>query len=252
LGIKIVGCTTTGLSKYRSLLAELKPRILLVEEAAETIEGNIIAGMIASLQQLILVGDHQQLRAQCNIEALALEPYNLNVSMFERLVTNGIEFTMLNTQRRMVPNVRGLLCIEPKQDHQQHHPFYRNLNDHPTVLDRINHRPFVPGMGELDTFFYHHQSTEGKNDNMSKLNEGEAEMIVGVFSHLVLNGTDPKKITVLTVSAPKGNLRMCAYFDIVLHWSTKEDSPEAQVVKGTWSCLKLGGLYSRQIPRRRK
>ena len=61
------GCTTTGLSKYRGLLAALEPRTLLIEEAAETKEGTIIAGMIETLQHLILVGDHQQLQANCNV-----------------------------------------------------------------------------------------------------------------------------------------------------------------------------------------
>lgn len=35
---KIIGCTTTGLSKYRPLLDSLQPKIVLVEEAAETLE----------------------------------------------------------------------------------------------------------------------------------------------------------------------------------------------------------------------
>jgi helicase required for RNAi-mediated heterochromatin assembly 1 len=65
--IKLIGCTTTGLSKYRGLLAALQPRTLLIEEAAETKEGTIIAGMIETLQHLILVGDHQQLQANCNV-----------------------------------------------------------------------------------------------------------------------------------------------------------------------------------------
>lgn len=43
-GVKLVGCTTTGLSKYRGLLAAVQPRTLLIEEAAETKEGTIIAG----------------------------------------------------------------------------------------------------------------------------------------------------------------------------------------------------------------
>ena len=35
---KIIGMTTTGLSKYRGLIQGLKPKIVLVEEAAETLE----------------------------------------------------------------------------------------------------------------------------------------------------------------------------------------------------------------------
>jgi helicase required for RNAi-mediated heterochromatin assembly 1 len=66
LNTRVIGATTTGLGKYRGLLSALEPRILVIEEAAETLEGAIIAGMFDSLQQLILVGDHNQLQAQCS------------------------------------------------------------------------------------------------------------------------------------------------------------------------------------------
>ena len=53
---KLIGMTTTGLSKYRALVASLQPKILLVEEAAETLEGLVAAGCVESLEHLILVG----------------------------------------------------------------------------------------------------------------------------------------------------------------------------------------------------
>ena len=55
-GVKLVGVTTTGLSKYRPLIASLSPKIILVEEAAESMEGMIAAACVESLQHLILVG----------------------------------------------------------------------------------------------------------------------------------------------------------------------------------------------------
>lgn len=68
--VKLIGCTTTGLAKYRGMIAALQPRTLLVEEAAQTLEGTIVGGMFESLEQLILVGDHEQLQAHCNISSL--------------------------------------------------------------------------------------------------------------------------------------------------------------------------------------
>lgn len=189
----MIGCTTTGLSKYRGLLAALQPRTLLIEEAAETMEGTVIAGMFDSLDQLILVGDHQQLQAHGNVGALERPPYNLNISMFERLINNFIGYTMLNKQRRMISDIRKLLCIQPN-------PFYSDLQDHPSVLDREKNRVPIPGMGGKDTYFFHHTWPEGKNADQSRYNSDEAEMIAGFFNHLVLNGTEPSKITVLTVS----------------------------------------------------
>lgn len=149
--------------------------------------------MLDSLEQLILVGDHKQLQAHCNIGALEGAPYHMNVSMFERLVSNSIGFTMLNTQRRMIPDVRKLLCIEPV-------PFYTELYDHPSVKDRVVKRPPVPGMGGKDTYFFHHSWPETRNSDSSKQNQDEAEMIAGFFQYLVLNGMKHSQITVLTVS----------------------------------------------------
>ncbi|CAL3971107.1 unnamed protein product [Diplocarpon coronariae] len=191
LGIKVIGCTTTGLSKYRGLLSALQPRTLLIEEAAETLEGKIIAGLFDSLEQLILVGDHQQLQASCTIRALEEAPHSLSVSMFERLVNNSMPYVMLNKQRRMITDVRRLLCIEPR-------PFYTSLHDHATVLDRVHNRPPIPGMGGLDTYFFHHTWGESLSADRSRSNLMEAEMVVGFFNYLKLNGVDPGKITILT------------------------------------------------------
>ncbi|TAQ85205.1 hypothetical protein B7494_g6473 [Chlorociboria aeruginascens] len=189
--IKIIGCTTTGLSKYRAFLSALQPRTLLIEEAAETLEGTILAAMFESLDQLILVGDHQQLQAHNTVAALGQPPYNLAVSMFERLVNNGFPFVTLSEQRRMIMDIRKLLCVEEN-------PFYSGLVDHPSVLDRVDNRKPIPGMGGIDTYWFHHTWPESENKDSSKCNFDEAEMIVGFFIYLVLNGTEPSKITILT------------------------------------------------------
>ncbi|KAI6780562.1 uncharacterized protein J7T54_000202 [Emericellopsis cladophorae] len=84
-GISVIGCTLTGLTKYRALIAALEPKVLLVEEAAETREPNIASGLFPSLDQLILVGDHQQLVPSVDADILMEHPYNLHVSLFERL-----------------------------------------------------------------------------------------------------------------------------------------------------------------------
>lgn len=59
---KVIGMTTTGLSKYRGLIQGLNPKIVLIEEAAETLEAFVSVACFKSLEHLILVGDHQQLR----------------------------------------------------------------------------------------------------------------------------------------------------------------------------------------------
>lgn len=97
---------------------------------------------------------------------------------------------MLNKQRRMIPEIRKLLCVEPN-------PFYKNLYDDESVVNR----PPVPGMGGVNCYFFQHNYPEAVNSDNSKYNLDEAEMLVGHFVHLVLNGTPVKKITVLTVGS---------------------------------------------------
>ena len=180
---RVIGCTLTGISKYRALLHSLQPKIVLIEEAAETLEAQVTAACFDSLEHLILVGDHQQLRGQCNEKQLEGKPWYLDVSMFERLVRNNVGFSQLSCQRRMHPEIRrGLM------------PIYPNLEDHPSVALR----PPVPGMGLLRSYFFSHDWPEDTDDLMSKVNRTEADMIVNFFNYLIINGAKTKDITVLT------------------------------------------------------
>ncbi|PGH16195.1 hypothetical protein AJ79_01962 [Helicocarpus griseus UAMH5409] len=180
---RVVGMTTTGLSKYRALISSLKPKIIMIEEAAEVIEAPIAAACVKSLEHLILVGDHKQLQGSCAVKELEGEPFYLKVSLFERLVHNGVEFRMLTKQRRMAPEIRRVLA-----------PIYDDLEDHPSVLDR----PEVPGMGGINSFFFCHGWPESSDSLLSKYNENEARMVVGFFIYLHMNKVSVKDITILT------------------------------------------------------
>ncbi|CAI6340817.1 unnamed protein product [Periconia digitata] len=184
---KLIGMTTTGLNKYRPLIASLRPKIVLVEEAAETLEAPVIAACVPSLNHLILVGDHQQLRPHCQSHKFEDEPYYFNLSLFERMIFNDLEINSLSRQRRMIPEIRRLL-----------RPIYADaLQDHHSVKD-IHNRPPVEGMGGNNSFFFTHEWPESRNVNMSCQNDMEAQMIVGFFDYLVMNGVDSNQITVLT------------------------------------------------------
>lgn len=184
---RVIGMTTTGLSKYRALVSSLRPRVVLIEEAAETLEAPVTAACFPTLEHLILVGDHKQLRPHCNLHEFEDDPYNFNLSLFERMANNGIELNTLKRQRRMIPEIRRLLF-----------PIYGpDLKDHPSV--RIeNNRPPVEGMGGTNSFFFTHEWPESRDNNQSAKNEKEADMIIGFVDYLVLNGLEPSKITILT------------------------------------------------------
>lgn len=55
--------TTTGAAKYRSALQEVRPPLVIVEEAAEVLEAHTITTLSKACQHLILIGDHQQVIA---------------------------------------------------------------------------------------------------------------------------------------------------------------------------------------------
>ena len=180
---RVIGMTLTGLSKNRGLIASLKPRVVLIEEAAESLEAHVTAACFDSLEHLILVGDHQQLQGHCSVKDLEGPPFYLNVSMFQRLVQNDMAFSRLKQQRRMIPEIRQLLT-----------PIYEDLTDHPCVLDR---EP-INGMGNVNMFFFSHEWPESNDNAASKYNKSEADMIVGLVDYLLLNGTAARDVTVLT------------------------------------------------------
>ncbi|KAF2030927.1 P-loop containing nucleoside triphosphate hydrolase protein [Setomelanomma holmii] len=208
---RIIGCTTTGLAKYRALISALRPRTILVEEAAETMEAPVTAACLPTLEHLILVGDHQQLRPHTQVHAFEDEPYYLNLSLFERLIRNDVAYSTLTRQRRMIPEIRRLLV-----------PIYANvLKDHESVKDIAN-RPPVEGMGGNNSFFFCHEWPEARDANMSCYNEHEAKMIVGFVDYLVLNGMDAAKITLLTFynGQRKSLLRLLRYHQNSLAMAT--------------------------------
>ena len=180
---KIVGMTTTGLSKYRGLIQSVKPKIVMIEEAAETLEAFVTAACMDSVEHLILVGDHQQLRGHCSVQELEGYPWYLDVSMFERLVRHQVGHTQLKSQRRMIPEIRRGLA-----------PIYKELEDHPSVLNR----QAVPGMGGVNSYFFCHDWQEDSDSYMSKINYEEAAIVLKLFERLMHNGLTSQQITILT------------------------------------------------------
>ncbi len=185
-GVQIVGCTITGLSKYRPLLCMINPHVLIIDEASEATEGSIAAALLPSLKHLALVGDHQQLTPRPITRILTQPIFALDVSLFERLVTkNGMPFNVLKMQRRMIPEIRQLMNL-----------FYPGLCDHSSVLKR----EAVKGLGPALWWFNHswpEQTSAGASGHSFSNNE-EADMIVEFAKYLFSCGTPVEKLTILT------------------------------------------------------
>jgi cold shock CspA family protein len=178
----VIGMTTTGVAKFQRLIHTVQPEIIIVEEAAEVLEGHIIAALSPSTKHLILIGDHQQLRPSTSEYTLAVK-YHLDVSLFERLVINGLEHTTLLRQRRMRPAISALLK-----------PIYPQLFNHPDV----EHYPHIKGVSG-DLFFIDHNVEESQErEGLSKSNKHEATFVARLAMYLLLQGYKATQITVLT------------------------------------------------------
>ncbi|KAM3921700.1 NFX1-type zinc finger-containing protein 1 [Leptodactylus fuscus] len=179
----VIGMTTTGAAKYRRILQEVEPRIVIVEEAAEVLEAHTITTLTSACQHLILIGDHQQLRPSANVYDLA-KNFNLEVSLFERLIQSDLPYVRLNYQHRMRPEIAKLLTPH----------IYSELENHPSVLSYEN----IKGVSS-NLFFVQHEFLEHEiQDGKSHQNIHEAEFVVELCKYFLCQEYKPSQITILT------------------------------------------------------
>ncbi|NXP55776.1 ZNFX1 protein, partial [Heliornis fulica] len=180
---QVVGMTTTGAAKYRQILQKLEPRIIIVEEAAEVLEAHTITTLSKACQHLILIGDHQQLRPSANVYDLA-KNFNLEVSLFERLVKVNFPFVRLKYQHRMRPEISQL--ISPH--------IYQDLENHPSVLNYENIKGVLSNL-----FFVEHNFPEQEiQECRSHQNTHEAQFVVELCKYFLYQDYLPSQITILT------------------------------------------------------
>lgn len=109
---RIIGCTTTAAAKYSYLINAAKANCVLVEEAGEILEAHILTALSPTTKQLILIGDHKQLRPKYKNYDLSVEKgegYDFNKSMFERLISQGHPHVTLRNQHRMHPEISQIV-----------------------------------------------------------------------------------------------------------------------------------------------
>ena len=193
---RIIGCTTTAAAKYAKELLNARPGIVLVEEAGEILESHVLTALSGNTKQLVLIGDHQQLRPKVNNYALTVEVgdgYDLNRSLFERLVVGGYPHTTLAKQHRMRPEISRLVKRLT----------YPDLQDDAKTLDRPHLRGF-----QSDVVFFNHNHPEVPASNLadrrdegskvSRQNAFEAEMVLKTVRYLAQQGYGTDKQVVLT------------------------------------------------------
>ena len=180
----VIGLTTTAAARDNVLISQLQSKILIVEEAAEVLEPQLVASLTKHTQHLILIGDHKQLRPK-TIDHLFGREYKLEISMFERLVMNNFPHATLKVQHRMRPEISALVS---------RHIYSGILRDDESTLNY----PVVQGM-KLNMFFIDHSQLEQPNSDIkSPSNEHEATFLAALCKYILQQGYSPHQITVIT------------------------------------------------------
>ncbi|CAE7212365.1 Znfx1 [Symbiodinium pilosum] len=187
-GADVVGCTISGASIKGDLLAQVDFPVVVVEEAAEILEPQLLAALPQRCQQIIMIGDHFQLQPKIQNHLLGRER-NFDRSMMERLLASEVADypkAMLQKQNRMRDEFLLLL-----------HPFYPDLS---TNLERVKgHRPL--SCCEKSMFFVTmRELTETEApERRSPTNPAEAETILKFAAHIVREGYNAEDITILAM-----------------------------------------------------
>ncbi|KAJ7791646.1 P-loop containing nucleoside triphosphate hydrolase protein [Mycena olivaceomarginata] len=166
-------------AKYTKDIQAASPQVLIVEEAGEILESHVITALGSDTRQMILIGDHKQLRPKVNNYLLTVEKgegYDLNRSLFERLVLEGYPHEVLSQQHRMRPEISALVRSLT----------YPDLVDAPSTMNRPNLRG-VRG----NIVFIDHDKPEDENSRIknqsevgsksSKRNTHEAKMVLKIL-----------------------------------------------------------------------
>lgn len=190
----IIGCTTVAAARYQGLI---NPTVVIVEEAGEILESHVLVNLGNSCKQLVMIGDHKQLKPKIDNYRLQKESRNgfdLNVSMFERLVIapeTGIPVIPLTVQHRMRPEISRII---------RGMALYNELEDHKSTEGR-NH---VAGVAN-DVVFIDHRHPEKLDEETAavgmetKVNIYEVDMVVSIAKYIIQQGQySADQVTILT------------------------------------------------------
>ncbi|KAF3200213.1 hypothetical protein TWF106_003447 [Orbilia oligospora] len=242
--VDILGITTVGLVNNSELVRTLPAKVMVCEEAGEVLESHVLTALLPSIQHVILIGDHLQLRPKISTSSLSKEydrrgepRYNLDESLFERLANVkfnvrkqnedeeevvekvGFPIGQLDIQRRMHPSIANLV----------RNTLYPELQDH-EVTTRY---PDVAGL-KRRLFWLDHRNFEDPSDPgetmQSKTNTWEAKMVVSLVTYLARQGVyKTGEIAVLTPYINQMRMLMEMFEDIVDYDISDRDMEELDV-----------------------
>ncbi|GAB0488799.1 hypothetical protein MMPV_000008 [Pyropia vietnamensis] len=194
----IVGATTSKVADIQALITSWAPQVVVIEEAGEVLEAHSLACLHGRIEQLLLIGDHKQLRPKANVYELSVaggRGYNMDVSLFERLVecSGYANVHQLHIQRRMRSSIAELV----------RDTIYPFLVDAPSVEAYPEN---VAGMG-APLYWWDHDDREdekcradgtAEDEALSHSNTAEARRVKALVQYLLLQGYCASQLVVLT------------------------------------------------------
>ena len=178
----IICCTTRVLQN--SVFKETSFDFVIIDEATQCFETDIVLCLLKNVKHLILVGDIHQLGPV--VKSQRARQLGFDVTTIERLQELGVPLTFLDTQFRMQPFLSAFSNIN----------FYENRikNGH------INSSPIkFPNVVTTHGFFYHVKSLEEKRSkNSSFYNSVEAEAVMTIVRFLRSKNVENKNIGIIT------------------------------------------------------
>ena len=179
----VVGMTTTGAARNSKLIRKLKPKIILIDEAGEVLEAHIITSLCQSVEHLIMIGDPLMLKPSTAVSRLS-DQYNLNLSLFERLIINDFRHATLTLQHRMRSEISSIMRL-----------IYPMLVDNRIVMNYEH----IHGTS-TNMYFVAHDYFEDPllEDSTSRANTHEAKFVVELTVYFLGQGYTQEEITILT------------------------------------------------------
>ncbi|CAM9226301.1 unnamed protein product [Chrysoparadoxa australica] len=183
----VICATCVGAGDPR--LSRLTFRQVLIDEATQAMEAEILIPIVQGAKQVVLVGDHCQLGPVVVNKKAAKA--GLNQSLFERLVLAGIRPIRLQVQYRMHP------CLSEFPSNM----FYEGtLQNGVTETERTMKQVDFPWpIVNKPMFFYTANGVEEiSGSGTSYLNRTEASMVEKIVTSFLKNGVNPSQIGVVT------------------------------------------------------
>ncbi|XP_037948248.1 NFX1-type zinc finger-containing protein 1 [Teleopsis dalmanni] len=162
----VIAMTTTCAARINFLFRLLKCEVVIFEEAAEILESHVVACLTPYTKHVIMIGDHMQLKP-------FISNHSRCISLFERLIKNNFQYSILTTQYRMRPIIADLL--QPV--------IYKNLENAKVVQNLEDIRKMKKNLYFLD--HDHAESKPESNWESSLCNEFEVRKLYKLANYLV-------------------------------------------------------------------